>query len=289
MKKQYFNEFEFKKALLLYGTDPLECKNRYEEYLKKYPQDYHTYTYYVGVLIELGEFEYAEKVLNYTIEISNNDNSFSKEKNKLKQLQENLLYCKLRLLSYTEKYEELYKLCSDNYGLIKKISLNNVYFYAKTKNNMIDSSSRENVSYCLRQMIEYKETDFLKHVKKHLADCVTDLDNPNKNLFAPDFPIEKVINETRKYIPSNKCLFPGIIENMYVFKYTSCGKDNNKTVDYFKVVCFHNTQNYITMFPCVDCENLPYVDLDYLINTNDIPKVKTLSQIEKFNKRFNNK
>ena len=43
------------------------------------------------------------------------------------------------------------------------------------------------------------------------------------------------------------------------------------------------------MFPCADCENLPYVDLNYLINTNNISKVKTLSQIEKFNKRYNHK
>ena len=43
------------------------------------------------------------------------------------------------------------------------------------------------------------------------------------------------------------------------------------------------------MLPCADCENLPYVDLDYLIHINDIPKIKTLSQIEKFNKRFNRK
>ena len=74
---------------------------------------------------------------------------------------------------------------------------------------------------------------------------------------------------------------------MYVFKYDNCGKHDNKIANYFKIICFHNTQDYITMFPCSNCENLPYVDLNYLVNSNDIPKVKTLSQIEKFNKRYN--
>lgn len=287
MKQLYFNELEFKKAFSLHQTNPMEAKIRYEEYLKKYPKDYYTYTFYVGVLIELGEFDIAEKVLNYVIDISKKDNNFFKQKNKLKILDQNIIFCKLRLLSYTEKYCELYEFCINNYNIINNPALKTVMLYIKAKNNMIASYSRKNLSYGLRQIIEYKESDFLKHVKKHLADCVSNLDNPNKNLFMHNFPIEKVIEETKKYIPSNKCIFSGIFENTYIFKYTGCGKDKNKTVDYFKIVCYHNTKNYITMLPCTDCENLPYVDLDYLINTNDTPKVKTLSQIEKFNKRFN--
>lgn len=287
MKKQYFNKFEFKKALSIYQTDPIEAKNKFEEYLKKYPEDYCTYTYYIGVLIELGKFDEAEKVLNYTVKKVNDDSNFLKQKTKLKLFQDNIFYCKLRLLSYNEKYYELYKVCTNNYNLISQMSLESIDFYAKVKNNMINEDFRESVSYGLKQMIKYEESDFLEHVKKHLPDCIYDVDNPNKNLFMSDFPLEKVINETKKYIPSNKCLFPGFYENIYVFKYTCCGKDNNKTVNFFKVICYHNTQNYITMVPCADCENLPYVDLDYLINTNDIPKVKTLSQIEKFNKRYN--
>jgi len=289
MKQQYFNELEFKKACALYQTNPIEAKNRYEEYFKKYTKDYSTYPYYVGVLIELGEFDKAQKVLNYVIDAYKNDISFLKQKNKLKLLEENIFYCKLRLLSYREKYHELYVFCMDNYNLVKEMSLQTIAFYAKGKINMLNSKARETFSYRLRQMIKYEEEDFIAHIKKHLADHVLNIDHPNKNLFMHDFPIEKVIEETKKYIPSNKCLFSGNYENVYIFKYTNCGKDNNKTVDYFKVICFHNTQNYITMFPCAGCENLPYIDLDYLTNVNDMPKVKTLSQIEKFNKRFNRK
>lgn len=289
MKNQYFNKWEFKKALTIYHIDPIECKNRFEEYLRKYPKDYSTYPYYVGVLIQLGEFDKAENILNYVIDIFNNSDNFPNQKDKIKIFQENIFYSKLKLLSYREKYSELYEFCINNPALIKKLSLDSVEFYAKVKNNKIDTTSRDNVSYSLRQMIQYDENEFLNHIKKHLSDYIYDIENPNKNLFAAGFPFEKVINETKKYIPSKKCLFPGIFENVYVFKYTNCGKDNNKTVDFFKVICFHNTQNYITMVPCAECENLPYVDLDYLINTNDIPKIKTLSQIDKFNKRYNNK
>lgn len=289
MKNQYFNEWEFKKVFSLFHSDPIECKKRYEEYLEKYPQDYYTYTFYIGVLIELGEFENAEKVLNYVVNVSGNDKSFLKQENKLKTFEENIFFCNLKLLAYKEEFQKLYELCKNNYNLIEKLSLQTVDFYAKIKNNIINLESRENISYSLRQIVEYKESDFKEHIKKHLADYIYNIDNPNKNIFMAGFPIEKVIDEIKKYIPSNKCLFTGFFENAYFFKYTSCGKDNNKTVDFIKVVCFHNTQNFITMLPCSDGENLPYVDLDYLINTNDLPKIKTINQIEKFNKRFNHK
>ena len=59
-------------------------------------------------------------------------------------------------------------------------------------------------------------------------------------------------------------------------------------VDYFKVFCFNdNNNNIISMCPSNHCECLPYVDLNYL-KENDKPKVKTISQIEKFNRRYKN-
>lgn len=39
------------------------------------------------------------------------------------------------------------------------------------------------------------------------------------------------------------------------------------------------------MCPSERCENLPYTDLNYLIK-QDNPKVKSISQIEKFNRRY---
>ena len=42
------------------------------------------------------------------------------------------------------------------------------------------------------------------------------------------------------------------------------------------------------MHPVNGCENLPIIDLNYIRKTEDI-KVKKLSQIDKFNKRYNRK
>ena len=40
------------------------------------------------------------------------------------------------------------------------------------------------------------------------------------------------------------------------------------------------------MYPADDCENLPYTDLNYLNEEITNPKVKRLSQIDKFNQRY---
>jgi len=273
------------KALEAYRIDPFECKHLYEEYLKKYPKDYLSYTYYAAVLIELGESSAAEKILNKISKIVSSGKNNCPETIQ-KQLEENLFYNHLRLLSFQEKYEELHQLCIDNFKLIREMDLNQIFFYAKKKIGLLDPNLREKNSYIFRQIVEYHEDDFKNHIKKHLANEREEFD-ANVTAFNPDFPIEEVIEEVKKYIPSSKGLFVSLFDNTYTFKYDFCGKDDRCTVNFFKVVTFHNTNDIITMFPAQHCEYLPYVDLNYLIKTENNPKVKRLSQIEKFNKKFN--
>ena len=93
-------------------------------------------------------------------------------------------------------------------------------------------------------------------------------------------------NEIKKYIPSDKIFYPGFYEDLYVFRYDRCGKEKNKTTDFIKVYAFHNTTDLITIVPASSLDNMPYVDLNYMIE-NDNANVKRLSQIDRFNKRFN--
>ena len=106
-------------------------------------------------------------------------------------------------------------------------------------------------------------------------------------MFVSKFPINKVLEEIKKYIPSDKRIYNGFYQDTYIFKYDYCGKDDNKAADYFKVICFHNTSDFITMCPSTNCQYLPCIDLNYM--AKEKPKQKQLSQIEKFNKRYRNK
>lgn len=288
MKDKYFNTFEFKSAVELLKKNPLLSKFKFEEYLKKYPYDYSAYTYYISCLIMLGNLEEAKKHFNYLKKQTYMDNDLSYEIKKLKYLNNNIIFTYVKLLCYQHKYDELYKFCLDNFSVIEKLGLSSVFFYCKNKLNMIDNSARYGEKYLHRQIIDYKESDFLDHIKEHLQNFNKDLDIPNSAIFSYDFPISKIIENIKNYIPSSKRLFVGFYDDTYCFKYDYCGKENNKNTNYFKVICFHDTNNIITMYPCLNCENLPYIDLNYLkqnINEENT-KVKKISQIDKFNKRY---
>lgn len=287
MRDKYFNKWESKQIISYIRIDPVGAKSRFEQYFEKYPEDYSLYTYYVADLITLGYFEDAEKILDYVEEIFNSNQLFIGDLNKLKILKYNIMFNKLRLLSYQGKYDELYKLCLNNKKYIKSVGLDYMYFYATKKLGMEVNSNKYQDSYLFRQMVNYNESNFFEHIKKHLTDYIGDVDYPNKAVFVSDFPLNKVLEEIKKYKFSDKRLFSGFYEDEYIFKYNNCGRDNNKLTDYFKIVSFNNTVNFITMCPSSECENLPYIDLNYLINDSKDSKGKRISQIEKFNKRYN--
>ena len=59
-----------------------------------------------------------------------------------------------------------------------------------------------------------------------------------------------------------------------------------KLVNYFKVVTFHDSTNFITMYPSTECENLPCVDLNYMQKDKKLPEVKIKSPMDKFKERL---
>lgn len=286
INKKRFNKNELKNIIPLMLTNPNEAKKQLEEYLKKYPKDYSTYPYYASILITLGNFEEAEKVLEYA------ENTLNKSKDyKSKSIrQKNIITTKIRLLAYQEKYEELYQLCSKCYKELQKLEIGTIYFYSRKKTGRLSLEQRETNSYSFRQITEYKESDFLDHIKKHLSEYNQNIEEPNKNLFIPGFKIIETIEEVKKYLLSDKRIFPDFYDDVYIFRYDNCGTENNKTVNFFKVICFHNTKDIITMCPVSENLNIPYIDLNHLNEdtkqVNENIKVRRLSQIEKFNQRY---
>lgn len=285
MDNKYFDTWEFRKAISFFDTNPIEANKKLEEYLKKYPKDYSAASYYGSNLITLGQFEKGYKFLLKIEKDASKDPQFQTQRSKKDALRRNLVYGKLRYFAYMEMYDKLYEFYLKNQKVVEEeLEVNDVMFYCASKLGKLEVEKRETNSYLFRQIVEYRESDFMDHVKKHLADCNVDKDNPNKNVFMPNFPIEKVVEEIKKYIPSDKRICTGFIENSYYFKYDRCGKDTNKAVDYFKVICFNNTSNIITICPVNGYQNLPYVDLNYMVEEK--ADFKRMSQLEKFNRRL---
>lgn len=284
MEAKYFNKWEFDQAHNSIKTNPLKAKFAFEEYIRKYPKDYHAYPYYIYTLIIIGESEKAKEILEYAETIGITDSHFFNESQKFTAFKKAMITSRLRVLASQEKYEELYQFYLENVSKEEADSLYTVILFCKKKMGTL-VAERDVNSYILRQIIEYQESDFLEHIEKHMYGRTKETDRVTA-IFSPEFPISEVIEEMKKHIPSDKKLCTGFFTDKYVFKYDRCGRSDHKIQDFFKVACFHNTSEFITMFPASDCEELPFIDLNYLQQTPETPKVKTMSQIDKFNQRY---
>ncbi len=285
VKTHYYNILLFEQAQQLIVTNPTEAKEKFKEYIFLYPKDYTAYPYYASVLITLGEFEEAEKVITFAENVAINDPFFNKDERRRKYFRDYTLSNKIRLLSYTNRYKEMYEILITHKKDIIGLDTGHIYYYCCKQLGLFESNC-EKRGYLYNQIMNYSEEDFLLNIQKHLFEY-QNTENINSNVFAENFPINEAILEIKKHIPYQKPLFFGFYDDTYIFKYTACGHWNFKLVDYIKVVCFHNTSDIITMVPISGCENLPFVDLDYMIKDKDYSHTRRLSQTDKFKLKYN--
>ena len=283
MKNQYYDKWEFDQILELSKTNPYEANYKYEQYLKKYPKDYCTYCYYAAKLITTNDFDKAKQILDFVSISIKERKEFLNVGSRLEDVKRDLLFARLKLWCYQGKYEQLYKFSQRHHKEIADVDASVINFYCMRQLGLLDLSKREINNYLFRQIVEYRENEFLEHIQKHLEENI-DLETPISAIFCSNFPISKVISEIKKFIPSNKRLFSGFIEDKYIFKYDGCGKVDNKSVNYFAVITFHNTKDMITIYPINYGQNLQCVDLNYLVeNTNNSKKE---SRIDRFNRKY---
>lgn len=261
-------------------TNPSEALIRTEEYIKKYPNDYFAGVFYSKVLKVLGSFSEALYVLGNIEERYTSNKKLFNDFVKYNIIEEKVFYNKLRCLSYLEDFDKVEELLNEN----RKYLINPKFGYFS---NLVKYSKMENInfnaSYRLEQLFNYSDEEFLSHISKHMYSRVEDYDVIST--FNEDFPFDKVFYEVKKKILFSKAYYFGTYEDVYIFKYDKCGVTNGKVSDYFLVITFHNTNKYISMYPCNSSSNFNYVDLNYL-KIPSTSNVKRLSQIDKFNMKY---
>ncbi len=282
MTELFYNQYEFHRACSFIETNPDEAKRLLAEYYEKYPHDFSSKPYYIYVLIILNQIEEARNFLNQIELEIQNDSVFQQHSDKYYYAVRGMKLNTIRLLAREKRYLDLLNFIQRNPGVMDDYCIS---FYCRYQLGLLEEGT-EFHSYYFNQVISYDEERFREHVNRHTADYNMELDDPNPSIFVPNFPLDDVIEEVKKYIPSDYRLGYGMFENTYVFRYDECGRDKNKLVDYFKVICFNEDEShFITMCPSNYCENLPFIDLNYM-RQEEKPKIKVLSQIDKFNQRY---
>lgn len=279
--QKFFDKWEFDEIKKIMDYDKVIAKNKCEFYLQKYPMDYFAQVFYANILICFGQIEKAREIMNYAL--SEAYNSLGFEKNKINSLIRNIKLYNLRILSYENKYDEIFDYLKENTDLVNAYGFDTFIEFLNLHLKKVTVDRRNMISYVNRQAYEYFENDFLYHVDKHMF-----RENGPKlspAIFCKGFPFEKVLNEVKNSFDKSKRIFEGFFADRYTFKFDNCGTNRGKNVDYFDVICFHDTNNIITMYP-VNSNGSMAIDLSYL-NKNENRYTRKLSQIDKFNKRYN--
>ncbi|MBE6157316.1 MAG: tetratricopeptide repeat protein [Firmicutes bacterium] len=176
-----------------------------------------------------------------------NNNYIEAEKNLNKLVEKNLL----------AKYSKEYKILSIiiNKGLSKEIDNN------------------DNNNYLEKQYINYDRDETIKHIKE----IQFNEESKNVSNFMPSTDIELLMTEVEKKLTPDKLQKIELVDIYYLdyenIGYAMTGEQANK----LKVVVIPNTKQIINMYPIYDDKN----------KIEEKPKVKRLSQIEKFNKKYN--
>ena len=138
--------------------------------------------------------------------------------------------------------------------------------------------------YIRGQILDYSTEEAIAHLDKHLNKT-----NENISYFKEGIDIRYLFDTVRKNIDSTKKVNTEEIMEIHYFGIGNIGILNNTTCNFIKVVVVPNTKNIISMYPTnnVDYNYVTNLDIDYDRLFKRENKVKTLSRIDRFNKKYN--
>lgn len=194
------------------------------------------------------------------------------------------------LYYFLNKYEEAIELLPILYkeGIIKAYSLSISELVMKTQLG-IDMKVKkiDKHDYIKSQILDYNDDLAIEHIKEHLNPNVED---SSKSYFNNNLDLEYLYWLIRNSINNeNKVNIDEILEAHY-FAISKIGFHNGNACNYLKVVVVPNTNKIITMYPINDVGNgyIAPLDIDYdKLFKKETCKVKRISQIDKFNKKYN--
>lgn len=224
----------------------------------------------------LGRLELTKK--NYDVSeniLSESINNFSNcNYSYMNQANYYLLLAKYRQKKYEEVLEDLTNLTSLKYfdkKYKRELLLLKFYLNYVLGNNPIPNT------YSERQIVSYSEQRAIEHIQYHhkKASTISQFDD-SVNIYNLFYFVRSRIDFDQKLV------------HEFLDKYTldfpkNMGSDNTRNLRSVSAVCLPDTKNILTMYP-YRYEQIVDDNQDELYNNN---KIKRLSQIEKFNKKYN--
>ena len=179
-----------------------------------------------------------------------------------------LICCYIKLEQFQKAYDLIEKLEELDYSNKYEEHMNSMKIYLCQKLN-IDCNIKP-CSYFEKQVVKYSSQRAIEHIKKH--------DNSIKNkhekttLFSSNIDIEELYYSIVDKLDETT-LFDNTFADEYIISYPNVGEG----IDYVRVITIPNTKKIITMYP---------YDKIYIKNEQSKQKVRQMSRIDKFNKKY---
>lgn len=141
-------------------------------------------------------------------------------------------------------------------------------------------------SYLASQIANYSENRALEHILKHNS---ADYMKEEHSIIEDEIYIKGLFDRIKKLFETAVPLSVANFTNIYYFEYPDISKVFSKEgypYKYLKVVAFSDTKKIITIYPIFSKERIEIVNS---LKQEEKQKVKRMSQIEKFNNRYNKK
>ena len=225
-------------------------------------------------LFSLGQLEYKldnyDKALEYFKKISYNGSY-------LRGALFNIVHVQIRKKDYKMASIQLEKI-KNNYSYL----INDLEEYRKLRILLDKRLNRKqmittNLSYGERQYTNYSVKDAIDHIKcEHISN-----ESRVKSNFYDWVDVAELIKSIKSKL-TRKNLYYRDLSDIYIIDYNDIGiTENNEVANAIKVVTIPNTLDIITMYPV----NKQVYKKEIVEKSH--PKTKRLSQIEKFNKKYN--
>ena len=251
------------------NNEPDKALRYIKQYIENYPKDEHAKSFYIRILISKRMFEEAREYIN-SLTMDEYDRSFQ-----------------MFLIAYfTEDYTLAYEL----YPKIKDKIVNNEEYnrkYIKTfienKLGLIDiKKDYDSLTYTEKQIVSYNEKRAINHIKLHKKE----MENKEfHTLFEEEIDIEKLFCEVKKIIVDSEIVIHDDVVDIYIFEYPKIKnviEGEEKQYKYLKIITIRDTKNIITMYPIFTAKRIDNINYFKVKNS----KVKTMSRIDKFNKKY---
>lgn len=273
-KYKFYHEENFHRIQKLVSDNRLEVASvKFEQYLQEYPNDVCGCAYYADLLIKMGRFQEAATILD--------DAPVTSKTPELAR--QDIILTRIKLFSSLGQYEKCLEMIRNNFEMLecRNWNVTELLIFFKKKLGLLLYDDYSGFNYKISQITGYSEEAAIECIRRY---HLVNYGRTPHYCFYDDFPINEVYYKVRNMLPLEEKIYENVFENTYIFKYANNGRVFGESVDYIKVITLMESNDIITMLPYKNTERVSCIDLTPVVE--EYPKVKRMSQIDKFNQRY---